>query len=80
MRNLLFVLVFISMTVLGCEGNKSPLENCADKPFVKYIGPNHAIHKMSYKEKMQDPYYVNEHRECEKERMVAPKTFDVKYQ
>jgi len=39
MRNLLFVLVFISIIVLGCGGTKSPLENCADEGISrKYDG------------------------------------------
>ena len=79
MRNLLFVLVFISITVLGCGWFKSPMENCTDEKY-KLSGIRPSVLKKSYKEKMQDHYYSYLHEDCEKKRMVAPKTFDVKYQ
>ena len=89
MRNLLFVLVFISITVLGCGGNKSPLENCADERqmiyyydgFEKLYGLSiEQFLKKSYKKKMQNPLYKMWHKDCEEERMVAPKIFDAEYQ
>jgi len=89
MRNLLFVLVFISITVLGCEGNKSPLENCADTKFKKFNTKKDfefknttvvEFFKKSYKEKMQFYWYEHYNIECEQERKFAPKTFKVKWQ
>jgi len=81
MRNLLFVLVFVSIIVLGCgeseKRTKGPLENCADEE-LGFTDEN--FHKKSYKEKMQDTFYSESHRWCEYDRVDAPKTFDAKYQ
>ena len=84
MRNLLFVLVFISITVLGCGGNKSPLENCADERYYSYQEKYIKFYKFNllqkpYKVKMTRESYVNYHKECEKERMITPKTFDAEF-
>jgi hypothetical protein len=82
MRNLLFVLVFISIILLGCGGNKSPLENCADEKWIKYeAGSVAEFIKKPLKEKLKTSiYYIVHHQECEKERTVYPRTFDAKYQ
>jgi len=82
-RNLLFVLVFISIIVLGCGWFKSPLENCADIGFTVTGNTKDYVReflKKSYKEKMQGGHYAYWHRQCEQLRMDAPKTFDAKYQ
>jgi len=85
MRNLLFVLVFISIILLGCGGNKSPLENCADERYRK----NYTIAKKNkelnllkkpLKKKLKNNSYYYSHIGCEKMREVAPKSFDAKYQ
>ena len=76
MRNLLFVLVFISITVLGCGNNKSPLEDCADE----FSGASEEFLKKSLKEKLQDDNYYIHHHLCEQLREKSPKTFDAKYQ
>jgi len=63
MRNILFVLVFISITVLGCGGNKSSVENCTDERFDYYYSKTwvksarEEFLKKSYKKKMQNPTY-----------------------
>ena len=88
MRNLLFVLVFVSITIFGCGGNKSPLEKCAE---TKLENPNYDFeekidwedfHRENIKEKIKAGSYEYFYKICEKERMVAPspKTFDVKWQ
>ena len=79
MRNILFVLVFISITIFGCGWFKSPVENCADERY-KLSGIQQSVLKKSYKERMKNTYYRIMHMECEKIRMVAPKTFDAEYQ
>ena len=105
MRNLLFVLVFVSITILGCGWFKSPMENCADERLNRYQHDRELLYnedvidttddayfersyglpieeflKKSYKKKMQNYSYEWQHRQCEKERVVAPKTFDAEYQ
>jgi hypothetical protein len=80
MRNLLFVLLFISITVLGCGDNKSVLENCADENFKSTKKLKQELLKKSYKKKLQNEDYYVEHIVCEKTREISPKTFDAKYQ
>ena len=89
MRNILFVLVFISITVLGCGGNKSPMENCTDERLNRYYSddfqkyqdlPIEEFLKKSYKKKMQNSLYKMYHEDCEEERNRLPQTFDAEYQ
>jgi hypothetical protein len=80
MRNLLFVLVFISITVLGCGGNKSSLENCADERLARWRNKELNLLKKSLKKKLKNNSYYTSHRVCEREREVSPKSFDAKYQ
>tara|TARA_B110000196_G_C20962120_1_gene574514 strand:+ start:87 stop:326 length:240 start_codon:yes stop_codon:yes gene_type:complete len=79
MRNLLFVLVFISITILGCGWNKSSLENCADERYAKQNKELNLL-KKSLKKKLKNNSYYTSHRVCEKTREVVPKSFDAKYQ
>ena len=74
---------------MGCEGNKSPLENCADTKFKKFNSKKDfefknttvvEFFKKSYKEKLQFDGYEYYHIQCEHESKDAPKTFKVKWQ
>tara|TARA_S200000501_G_scaffold61467_1_gene52083 strand:- start:139 stop:390 length:252 start_codon:yes stop_codon:yes gene_type:complete len=83
MRNLLFVLVFVSITILGCGENKSPLENCADQLYARLNSKENKelnLLEKSYKKKLQNNSYYNSHRVCETKRERFPKSFDAKYQ
>tara|TARA_S200000501_G_scaffold76705_1_gene68533 strand:- start:167 stop:421 length:255 start_codon:yes stop_codon:yes gene_type:complete len=84
MRNLLIVLVFVSITILGCGENNSLLEKCADKSSnllrEKITPAEQEFLNKSLKEKLQYDFYEYMHSRCEEERMKAPKTFDAKYQ
>ena len=80
MRNLLFVLVFISMTLSCYGGNKSVLENCADEKYARRDAKELNLLKKSYKEKLQNNKYYYSHIGCEKMREVSPKSFDARYQ
>ena len=82
MRNLLFVLVFISIIILGCGGNKSPLENCADQRYARLNSKENTenLLEKSYKKKLQNNKYYTSHRVCERNRDMFPKSFDAKYQ
>ena len=81
MRNLLFVLVFISIILLGCGRNKSPLENCADEKWINQEASSVAeFIKKPLKEKLETSYfYIAHHQECEEERTDYPRTFDAQY-
>ena len=79
MRNLLFVLLFISITVLGCGGNKSTLENCADELYVNTRNRELNLLKKRLKKKLKNNNYYAVHRICEKEREDVPKSFDAKF-
>lgn len=83
MRNLLFVLVFVSITIFGCGENKSPLENCADGRYSRLNSKENKelnLLEKSLKKKLQNNKYYASHRVCERNRDMFPKSFDAKYQ